>query len=98
MRVYGLNLRDLKEFKGKDIDLGMAVLNINKIKKADWVLTTYETLRDYQASFAQVKFSCAIFDEMQKVKNPKSHITTGATAVNRFYNWFNRNSSGKHNV
>ena len=74
MRVYGLNLRDLKEFKGKDIDLGMAVLNINKIKKADWVLTTYETLRDYQASFAQVKFSCAIFDEMQ-VKNPKSHIT-----------------------
>ena len=82
MRVYGLNLRDLKEFKGKDIDLGMAVLNINKIKKADWVLTTYETLRDYQASFAQVKFSCAIFDEMQKVKNPKSHITTGATAVN----------------
>ena len=82
MRVYGTNLRELKEFKGKDIELGMSVLNINKIKKADWILTTYETLRDYQASFAQVKFSCTIFDEIQKVKNPKSHITTGATAIN----------------
>ena len=71
MRVYGTNLRELKEFKGKDIELGMSVLNINKIKKADWILTTYETLRDYQASFAQVKFSCTIFDEIQKLKIQK---------------------------
>ena len=56
MRVYGTNLRELKEFKGKDIELGMSVLNINKIKKADWILTTYETLRDYQASLRKLSF------------------------------------------
>ena len=82
LKVYGLDLRNLRSFKGKDIDIGMPVLNTNKIKSAEWVLTTYETLRDYQASFAQIKFSCVIFDEMQKVKNPSSQITSGAKAVN----------------
>jgi SNF2 family DNA or RNA helicase len=52
------------------------------MQQADWVLTTYETLRDHHLSFASILFSCAIFDEMQKVKSPSSLLTRAAKSLN----------------
>lgn len=52
------------------------------IQQADWVLTTYETLRDYHLSFAAIPFSCAVFDEIQKVKSPTSLLTRSAKTLN----------------
>ena len=54
-----------------------------KIRDHDWLLTTYETLRDYQASFGQIRFSCVVFDEIQKAKNPRGLIYNGAKGLNR---------------
>ena len=82
-KLYGNGLKEFKIAKGKDIDSGNASLDTERIKDCDWLLTTYETLRDYQASFGQIRFSCVVFDEIQKVKNPRSLISHSATVLNR---------------
>lgn len=57
-------------------------VDIDKLRQADWVLTTYETLRDYDQDFGQVRFSALLFDEAQKIKTPGVRITDAAKAMN----------------
>jgi superfamily II DNA or RNA helicase len=80
-RAYGRYLPTLKIASSRDIDRGAPALDHQRIQRANWVLTTYETLRDYHISFASVRFSCAVFDEMQKVKSPTSLLTRAAKTV-----------------
>ena len=54
---------------------------ISIFKDAGWVLTTYETLRDKIRSFIGVKWAVTIFDEAQKIKNPKAMVTDMAKSV-----------------
>ncbi len=51
------------------------------LEKADWVLTTYETLRDYDRDFGAVRFAAIAFDEAQKIKNPAVRLTDAAKAM-----------------
>jgi SNF2-related domain/Helicase conserved C-terminal domain len=81
-RAYGRHLSALRNDGVRDIDTGVPALDHQQIRNADWVLTTYETLRDYHMSFAAIPFACAVFDEMQKVKNPASLNTRAAKTVN----------------
>ncbi|MCZ6804786.1 MAG: SNF2-related protein [Proteobacteria bacterium] len=45
------------------------------------VLTTYQTLRDYQFSLARVDWSFVIFDEAQNIKNPNTLVSIAAKAL-----------------
>lgn len=49
--------------------------------RAGWVMTTYETLRDKIQLFIDVPWSVAVFDEVQKIKNPLSLTHEMAKAV-----------------
>jgi SNF2 family DNA or RNA helicase len=80
--AYGRHLAALKHGKERDIHRGEPMLDTGEIQRAEWVLTTYETLRDYHHSFAAIHFSAAVFDEMQKVKNPTSQLARAAKALN----------------
>jgi SNF2 family DNA or RNA helicase/HJR/Mrr/RecB family endonuclease len=80
--AYGRWLREIRKNPGREIDLGRSVLEASSIQDADWVLTTYETLRDYQHSFGAIRFSAIVFDEMQKVKTPGTMLTEAAKAMN----------------
>lgn len=57
-------------------------LDVEQLRHADWILTTYETLALYHRSFARVAYSVAIFDEMQKVKSPDSINSHAAKTIN----------------
>jgi hypothetical protein len=50
--------------------------------KAKLVLTTYETLRDLEFSFAAEKWSIMVCDEAQKIKNPNALVTRAAKKQN----------------
>jgi hypothetical protein len=76
-RAYGRHLKTLKITNN-----GVPALDRRRIQQANWVLTTYETLRDYHLDFAAIRFSCAVFDEMQKVKSPTSLLTRAAKTLN----------------
>ena len=80
--AYGRGLKDLKTGGGRDVETGIPILDIKKLSQSNIVLTTYESLRDYQISFAKIEFGIAVFDEIQKTKNPKSLISRSAAAVN----------------
>jgi hypothetical protein len=76
--AFGKGLKSLR-ITGPD---GLVQLNTELIAKSDWVLTTYETLRDYDSDFARIKFAAALFDEAQKIKTPGIRITDAAKAMN----------------
>ena len=61
---------------------GVPMLDTTALAEADVVLTTYETLRDYQHSFGRLAWRTAVFDEAQKMKNPGTKLTEAALAMN----------------
>jgi len=55
---------------------------IQEMKGADWVLTTYEAVRDYhQDFFIKISWGVIVFDEIQKIKNPNSLMTDAGKAL-----------------
>jgi HJR/Mrr/RecB family endonuclease len=76
--VFGENLKKYRKAKGRDILEGCEVLDREKFRGFDWVLTTYETLRDYQISFAAMGFEVIVFDEAQKIKESGAMVTEAA--------------------
>lgn len=87
-RLYGSGLSARKRHgtRGKDTDDGEARLDFGTLEEAiregrghgRWLLTTYQTLTNYQHSFSRLRFSAVVFDEIQAIKNP---ATLGAEAV-----------------
>ena len=87
LEAHGVGLRRLRadvRVTGNELnsDPPLPKLDIEKLQHAGWVLTTYETLRDYQHSFGRVRWRAAIFDEAQKIKNPSARVTDAALAMN----------------
>ncbi len=78
--AFGNQLRHLK-LGNATVD-GLTLLDTTQITKTNWVLTTYETVRDYHISFARVPFSIAVLDEIQKAKNPTTRINATLKALN----------------
>jgi hypothetical protein len=83
LEAYGARLKSLKSsgVKGTDSNTGVPLLDTAKLSQADVVLTTYESYRDYAISFGRVSFGCVVFDEIQKVKNPRSRLSQAAKGV-----------------
>ena len=81
LNAYGPDLAALRLRAGNEIGLGSGVLDEGKIAAAGWVLTTYETARDYQLSFGRVPFAAVVFDEVQKIKTPGTLVTDAAKAL-----------------
>jgi hypothetical protein len=78
LRAYG---RELARIRSISAD-GKPSLDLAALRSADWVLTTYETLRDYDRDFGAVRFACLLFDEAQKIKTPGVRVTDAAKAMN----------------
>ncbi|WP_310461328.1 SNF2-related protein [Sphaerotilus sp.] len=57
-------------------------LRPNWIGSARLVLTTYETLRDLEFSFAVQRWSVMVCDEAQRIKNPAAMVTRAAKKQN----------------
>lgn len=82
LEAYGAGIRRLRKGSGTEIKDGVAMLDVAPIMEADWVLTTYETMRDYQHSFGAVRFATVVFDEAQRIKTPGVLMTHAAKALN----------------
>lgn len=79
--AYGVWLSSLRTGQGTDIGTGGPRLRVDDWRSAGVVLTTYETLRDYHMSFAQVGFAVVVFDEAQRIKNPAAQVTRAAKTL-----------------
>ena len=55
---------------------------IEEMKRSDWVLTTYEAVRDHHKEyFIKISWGVIIFDEIQKIKNPNALMTDASKAL-----------------
>ncbi len=90
-RLYGNSISGFrrKTGTGKDTDKGQDTLNFDALHEAIedgrgdrvWILTTYTTMTNYQHSLAKIPFSCAVFDEIQNIKNPGTLAAASARAI-----------------
>lgn len=85
LAAYGAGLARLKSGSGNDLARGGVSLRTDEIASAGWVLTTYETLRDYHHSFAMIRWQALVFDEAQKIKTPGTLVSEAAKAMNAYY-------------
>ena len=91
-RLYGTSLGGKKRagHQGVETQSGTALLDFSELEEAvnegrghrHWILTTYTTLTNYQHSLGRIRFSTAVFDEIQELKNPSSMRSRAALAVN----------------
>lgn len=72
--LYGNSFRDFK--RGHDLRLDFSPVAKNRI-----VLTSYETLRNYDISFGCIDWSFMVLDEAQKIKNPVTLITNAVKSM-----------------
>lgn len=78
-RAYGADLAKLRI--PQPDGAGPRRLDISLLQNSNWVLTTYETLRDNQRDFGEVHFAVAVFDEAQRIKTPAARVTDAAKAM-----------------
>jgi hypothetical protein len=85
--AYGESLRSWRVAK-ESIDVQLRAEGLIKFLRPGWtdgvriVLTTYETLRDLEFSFAERQWSIMVCDEAQKIKNPNALVTRAAKKQN----------------
>lgn len=77
--LHGARLRDLrrKGVYGKEIALGEAVLDLDRLRQYRVVLTNYESIVNYQHSFAKMKehWSVVVTDEAQEYKTSSTKVS-----------------------
>lgn len=87
LTAYGDELTKLRVPR-ESVDEALRKEGLVKFLKEGWrgdaqiVLTTYETLRDLEFSFAQEPWSVLVCDEAQKIKNPNAMVTRAAKKLN----------------
>lgn len=86
LSLYGPELTRLRASPAS-IDPELKTLGVRKLLRPGFaegyrlVLTTYETLRDYQLSLARQAWNVVVCDEAQKVKNPAAFVTQAVKAL-----------------
>lgn len=86
LSLYGSSVAALRLPAGSIGD-DLADVGIQKLLRPGFeagfkvVLTTYETLRDYEFSLARVDWGVVVCDEAQKIKNPAAFVTQAAKAL-----------------
>lgn len=88
LTAYGDSLAALRVPRAQIDQRLMAEDGLVKFLRPNWVgdakvvLTTYETLRDLEFSFAAQKWSLMVCDEAQRIKNPAAMVTRAAKKQN----------------
>ena len=73
-KIEGIErLKELRKKRG--------ALDVKRLQKADIVLTTYETVRDFQLDLGLIQWATVIIDEAQKIKTPGTLVTNALKAL-----------------
>lgn len=77
--LHGARLREYsrKELEGRETEIGQPKLDLEKLRQNRVIFTNYETIVNYQHSFAKMKdrLSIVVTDEAQEYKTPSTKIS-----------------------
>ena len=80
VEAYGSALGRIRLDASRRVDPG-ETLDVQRLRDADWILTTYETLTEHERAFARIDYAVIVFDEMQKLKAPDTLNTKAAKVM-----------------
>ena len=66
-------MRELRQRRG--------ALDIKRLSTANLVLTTYETVRDFQLDLGLISWATVVIDEAQRIKTPGTLVTNALKAL-----------------
>lgn len=80
------SLQAFKRSRGQETELGKPVLDLDAIRRHRVVITNYDTLTNYQHSFAQMEdgnsiWSLLVTDEAQNFKTPNTRVSHAIKAI-----------------
>jgi len=79
LALHGARLREYsrKDVAGRETEIGLPKLDLEKLRQNRLILTNYETIVNYQHSFAKMKdqLSIVVTDEAQEYKTPSTKIS-----------------------
>lgn len=75
--LRGAELQRMRRVEGTETQIGDAVLDLERMRQFRVVITNYETVTNYQHSFARMKshWSIVVTDEAQEYKVPSTKIS-----------------------
>ena len=71
-----------QEVQGRETLIGQPALRLDELRKFKVVLTNYETVVNYQHSFAKMRWSAVVTDEAQEYKTPSTKVSHAMKALN----------------
>jgi hypothetical protein len=82
--LHGTTVRQFRspDFEGRETELGQAALRLDELRNYKVVLTNYETVINYQHSFARMQWSAVVTDEAQEYKTPSTKASHALKALN----------------
>ncbi len=73
-KIEGIErLQELRKRRG--------ALDVKRLQNADVVLTTYETVRDFQLDLGLIPWATVVIDEAQRIKTPGTLVTNALKAL-----------------
>lgn len=85
--LYGDKLKEYKRNseKGKEFETGISKLNIDALRTNRLIITNYDTVKNYQHSFALTEWSVVVIDEAQEIKEQKTAVTYAVKSLNALF-------------
>jgi len=82
--LHGATIKRFRnpEVQGRETSIGQSALKLDELRKFKVVLTNYETVVNYQHSFAKTHWSAVITDEAQEYKTPSTKVSHAMKALN----------------
>jgi hypothetical protein len=75
LALHGSKLKDFRREQGTETTIGGPVLDLDRLRKYRVVFSNYETVVNYQHSFAAMKWSVVATDEAQEYKTANTKIS-----------------------
>jgi SNF2 family DNA or RNA helicase len=70
------------EIQGRETAVGQPALRLDELRRFKVVLTNYETVVNYQHSFAKMRWTAVVTDEAQEYKTPSTKVSHALKALN----------------
>jgi hypothetical protein len=81
--LHGATIKRFRSpsIQGREIGIGHAALLLDELRKYKVILTNYETVVNYQHSFARIPWSAVVTDEAQEYKTPSTKVSHAMKAL-----------------
>lgn len=70
------------DVSGRETNIGEPALRLDELRKFKVILTNYETVVNYQHSFARLRWTAVVTDEAQEYKTPSTKVSHALKALN----------------